>query len=247
MIVSPSSYICYYGPGQLATLARADWVIVQGGHYSTAELAWLAEQGTVTFAYLSLGEERLEIEKHGRVPQPWHIQHNPQWSTYFVDCRHQAWQNHILSEIVPALSAQGFAGLLLDTLDVQEQFPETRPGVKTLIHQLHHHFPHLRLIANRGFSLLPDITSVLSAWLFESFSSYHDGDTCQPWPAQDEPWLQLQAERLRQTGLPLLALDYANPDQPELLTYAHGRARTAGFLPYVTNYALDWLSCQPVT
>jgi hypothetical protein len=32
-----------------------------------------------------------------------------------------------------------------------------------------------------------------------------------------------------------------------LLTYAHGRALTAGFLPYVTNYALDWLSCQPVT
>lgn len=246
MIIPPTSYICYYGPNQLERLGRVDWVIIQAGHYTPADLAWLRQAQTHTFAYLSVGEEPLDGVAGVK---GWHIQTedvvspqqmiNAQWQTAYVDCRHEAWQAHLLEEIIPQLRTQGFAGLFLDTLDVQERFPHTRPGVWQLLRRLRRTFPDLLLIANRGFSLLPEMASLVDALLFESYSSYHQGDSCWPWPVQDHAWLAVQAARLQATGLPVLALDYANPDQPELIKYAHGRARAAGFIPYTTNWTLD--------
>ncbi len=243
-LIPPHSYICYYGPGQLEKLARADWVIVQAGHYTPNDLAWLKAHQTMPFAYLSVGEETAEGGA-----KPWHLRTedsllatNTAWDTHYVDCRSAAWQAHLLEEVVPQLQAHGFAGLLLDTLDVAEKFPTTRPGVLQLLQQLRAHFPHLYFIANRGFSLLDELVPLVDAFLFESFSTYHAGVVCRPWPPQDQAWLTLQAARLWATGLPVLALDYANPGQPELMTYAHGRAQEAHFIPYVTNWSLDWLN-----
>ena len=164
---------------------------------------------------------------------------NEQWRTAYVDCRSEAWQAYLLADVIPALRAQGFQGLFLDTLDVQESFPETRPGVIQLLQRIRLTFPDLYLIANRGFSLLDKMAPLVDALLFESYSSYHQGNVCWPWPIQDHAWLEIQAARLRATGLPILALDYANLDQVALINYAHGRARAAGFIPYVTNWALD--------
>ncbi len=246
MLPPPTSYICYYGPGQLKKLGRVDWAILQAGHYTPADLDWLNARKTLTFAYLSVGEEPMGGQKEGAV---WHLRTadlvapqqiiNEQWRTAYVDCRSEAWQTYLLAEVIPILRAQGFKGLFLDTLDVQESFPETRPGVIQLLQRMRDTFPDLHLIANRGFSVLDEIAPLVDAFLFESYSSYHQGDMCEPWPVEDQAWLTLQAVRLQATGLPILALDYANPDQPELIKYAHGRARAAGFIPYVTNWALD--------
>lgn len=244
LLAPPQTYICYYGPGQLQQIQQADWAILQAGHYTPTDLAQLNAHQTVTFAYLSIGEEPLSVDKS------WHIRTpdlarqlitNHLWQTNYVDCRSPEWQSYLLSQAIPRLQAQGFQGILLDTLDVQEQFPETRPGVIQLLQRLRHTFPNLYLIANRGFSLLDDVAPLLDAILFESYSTYHYGKLCAAWPEKDHAWLALQAARLHTTGLPILALDYANPDQPELAHYAQSRARAAGFIPYVTNWALDSL------
>ena len=72
---------------------------------------------------------------------------------------------------------RGFAGLFLDTIDVQEIFPETRKGAADLVRQIRAQYPSILLAANRGFSLLEETNFCLDAFLFEAFTTHcRDGE-----------------------------------------------------------------------
>jgi polysaccharide biosynthesis protein PelA len=242
-------YAVYYGPGRQSDLAAFDLVILQPAHYRPADIAGLHAQGALPVAYLSLGEEAA-----APTPAPWalldpqtgRIAHNPRWQTTLIDCRSALWREHLLRERIPLLVAQGFAGLFLDTLDVQEAFPQTRPGVVALIRHIHATFPHLLLIANRGFSLLADVTDCLGAVLFEAFTTYHATGNYAVWDESSLTWTAQQAAYARAVcgARPLLALDYAAPHDNALRALAEQRALAQGLLPYVTTWALDWLPAQ---
>ena len=57
MGLNRNSIAFYYGQGQLIRLAAFDRVVLQPGHFGSEDLAWLRQRGTLTLAYLSLGQD----------------------------------------------------------------------------------------------------------------------------------------------------------------------------------------------
>ncbi|MBN1920148.1 MAG: endo alpha-1,4 polygalactosaminidase [Anaerolineae bacterium] len=245
-MIKATRYACYYGMGKLDALAQYDLVIVQAAHYSTAEVTTLRSAGVTVCAYLTLGESReqeIPIEWVVRDPLTGAATQNEGWQTTYLDCRTPGWQAEVLERRVPRLCEQGFDGLLLDTLDVQERFPETRPGVIALVQRIKARFPQLQLIPNRGFSILSAIANVSYALLFEAFSTYATGAGYAAWDKAALAWTEERAResRIYMGEKQVLALDYAEPENLALRAWAQKRAAEHGWLSFVSTHALDWL------
>ena len=239
-------YACYYGAGRLEALRQYDLSILQPKHYSRAEIATLRAAGVTAIAYLSVGEvaaSDFQAAWSLHDPLTGEPAHNSVWRTHYVDCRSPAWQTEILERRIPALCEQGFEGLLLDTLDVQESFAHTRPGVIALLQQIRSCFPTLQLIPNRGFSIIPHIAPLIDALLFEAFSTYYAHGSYGAWDGSARLWTENKAREMRGWlgDKPILALDYAAPEDRALRALAQERAAQQGWLSFVSTYALDWL------
>ncbi len=104
-------------------------------------------------------------------------------------------------------------------------------------------FPDVILLANRGFSILNDTIALFDAVLFEAFSTRHSDGTYAAWEAGELAWTGSMARWLQRLcgDLPILTLDYADPDHRDLRVFAETRARAYGFIPFVTDYRLGWL------
>lgn len=241
-----SRYACYYGTDRLADLAAYDLVILQPSHYTREEVDTLTRQGTRALAYLSLSEEPSPYP-----PAEWRLLDpesgapviNPRWQTVLVDCNSPAWRAHLLQEHIPTILDGGFGGLFLDTLDISERFQALRPGVIQLVSAIRSTFPDLTLIANRGFSILNDTSALFDAVLFEAFSTRHSDGTYAAWEGGELAWTGSVARWLQRLcgNLPILTLDYADPGCHHLRVFAETRARAYGFIPFVTDYRLEWL------
>jgi hypothetical protein len=241
-----SRFACYYGTNALEVLSTFDLAILQGSHYSRDQINWLQSVNTQCIAYLSLGELpaqeaasawRLSDPAGGPTPP------NPHWGTVYLDCRRPAWQDEVLQRRVPEIMQRGFAGLFLDTIDVQDLFPATRPGVVQMVQRLHACFPTLLLAANRGFSVLPQIMPALDAVVFEAFTTHCQNRSYAPWTGPDLLWTEGKAVELRATcgDRAILALDYAAPEDDTLRRLAEQRAAEHGFASFVTTRYVDWL------
>ena len=223
--------------------------ILQPLPYGRTDIERLDNAGTVCFAYLSLGELPVqEARPEWQLIDPTTGQpaRNPLWQTIYLDCRRHAWQDHVLNVSIPAILGRGFPGLFLDTLDVQEIFPETRQSAAALVRRIRASFPSVLLAINRGFSLLPEIESNLDAFLFEAFTTRWRNGAYEAWHGPELSWTEKKAADLKgfSGGRPVLALDYAAPEDTELRHLATERVGSHGFVSFVSTRYLDWL---PVT
>lgn len=243
---TPTNFVCYYGRNHLTELADYGLAILQAEQYQPKELEALRRDGVTVIAYLSLGEVPATASGDRwllRNPETGESYYNAQWKTAAVDCRSEHWHRYLLDERIPDLLGHGATGLFLDTIDIQETHPITRPGVISLMHAIRHQYPDAVLVANRGFAILDTVLSVADAVAFEAFSSHYNGATYSLWRNQDLAWTALMATRLNKTrgNSPVLTIDYAGPDDCHLRRQATDRALKYGFIPYVSTYTLDWL------
>lgn len=212
----------YYGKDKLTLLAGYRRVVLQGAHYDASELAWLRTRGVSPLAYLSLSEDP-------GPPAPWQVgQHNPEWGTSYVDVAHPDWVKNRLAEAEGCL-ARGFAGLFLDTLDIADLYLAARPAMLELLSTVRMSFPSAYLLANRGFSLLPDLGNTVDGLVFEAFSTawQHGNAPCHVLSPEELEVNSRLAHQLRNYNLDLFALDYA--DSAVLAAFARTRAALHGF------------------
>lgn len=223
--------ICfYYGTGRLDDLAGYLRVVLQPGSYQPAELRYLAEQDVQTLAYLSLSEDQ-------GPPAPWQRQErNPDWGGAFVQVGHPLWVAHVVDAAKAAI-ARGFAGLFLDTLNVELTYPEDVPHLLTLVAAVREEAGPAYLLANRGFGMLPRLAEIVDGIVFESFSARWTEQGYAPWPPDVLEFHAQIAEQLLQLELDLYSLDYA--DSPGLTEFAKRRARQFGLQSFVSDRALS--------
>ncbi|TDC72605.1 hypothetical protein E1193_27375 [Micromonospora sp. KC606] len=223
--------ICfYYGDGRMADLAGYLRVVLQPTFYQAAELRHLAEQGVQTLGYLSLSEDQ-------GPPAPWQRrERNPDWGGAFVHVDHPLWVAHVVGAAKAAI-ARGFAGLFLDTLNVELTHPEDVPHLLTLIAAVREEAKPAYLLANRGFGMLPRLAEIVDGIVFESFSARWTADGYAPWPPDVLEFHAQIAEQLLQLELDLYSLDYA--DSPGLTDFAERRARQFGLQSFVSDRALS--------
>ncbi|GAA3474496.1 hypothetical protein [Nonomuraea roseola] len=226
------SPICfYYGDGRLDRLAAYEKVVLQADFYTPDQLAVLKGQGVHTLGYLSLSEDV-------GPPAPWQrAERNPDWGGAFVHVGDPGWVAHVVEQAKAAI-ATGFTGLFLDTLNLEQTFPEDLPHLLALIAAIREEAGPDYLLANRGFALLPRVAELVDGVLFESFSArWVDTETYAPWPDDVLEVHATVAEHLLEYDLDLYALDYA--DTAELADFAHRRAAEYGMLCFVSDRVLS--------
>ncbi|WP_433088265.1 hypothetical protein ACQP1P_20145 [Dactylosporangium sp. CA-052675] len=222
--------VFYYGTGRLAELAAYRRAVLQPEFYRPPELQSLRGAGTDPLAYLSLSEDQ-------GPPAPWQRpQRNPDWGGAFVHVAHPGWQEHVLRQARDAMNA-GFAGLFLDTLNVELTFPEDVAPLLGLVAALRRVAGTGYVLANRGFGMLPHLAEHVDGIVFESFSARWTDDGYAPWPADVLEDHARVAEGLPRHGLDLYALDYA--DTPGLADFARRRAELFGMECVISDRALS--------
>lgn len=228
-MLSKSEISFYYGSDNLEKLASYRTVVLQPEHYSAQELKQLAKNSQ-TYAYISLGEDS---SKSG----PWQLmERNHDWDTAYVDLGSSLWQENILKQAASYFT-QGFQGLFLDTLDAVDKYPEQRNNLLYLISQLKNLAQTKPLIANRGFSLIPELQKYVSAIVFEGFSCIWTSDgKYRSLNSNELVWTNKIARDLQASDLDVYALDYAETEY--LKEFAQKRADMYGFISVISNREL---------
>ncbi len=177
------------------------------------------------FAYVSVGEVNPSRAYASRVKAEWRMGGNAAWGSTVIDQRQSGWRDFFTEQIVAPLWTRGFRGFFLDTLDSYQLAGEhadpaaQRAGLIALIHGLRQRFPGIRLIANRGFELFPevapDVEAVAAESLFRSWDQTRGNYV--PVSAQDREWLLTRLQEIQSRyRLPVISIDYVAPADREL-------------------------------
>ncbi len=219
----------YSSTPDLSRLARADLAVVRDVLPSEA-IRNLERGGTRVIARLPLGEVEAgdpdlpDLRTAGCILGP-----NPGRGSFYVDpgCPH--WQELVLRR-ARALRLKGYAGLLLDRLDVTERFPQTAGGLGALVGRVAREVGGY-LVQNGGLALLDSTAPYLQGVLYEGLSTGYNPSRGLYLYQEGDP-----SRALAYKGrLALLALDYAPADRPALAWRACERARGLGFVGYVAH------------
>lgn len=231
-----ASYAVYYGQDrqELEKLVNFDLAILQPGIPQDI-LALLKANGVRTLAYLSVGEVEPHRDYGQPIPQEWRLGTNPSWGSYFVDANQKGWQN-LMVTLAERYLKEGFDGLFLDTLDTVDLFPQVGPGLVAIVRALRERFPQAILVQNRGFRLLPQTAELVDGVMYENFSSMYSFQENRYVAVEGDPTPVLP---FLKRGLVVLALDYALPEDLEMVRRDYVRAREMGFIPYVSVVHLD--------
>ena len=226
-----------------------DVVVVEPLHVPDPKL--FATDKTALFAYVSLGEVSQERAYLKDIPEAWKLGQNTDWKSIVLDQSRPGWPAFFVEHVIKPLWDAGYRGFFVDTLDSYQRFATSdadkstqEAGMVSVIRELKNRYPQAKLIFNRGFEILPkvhrDVYAVAAESLFQGWDAAQQ--KYRPVPAADREWLLGQLNRVRQEyGLPVLAIDYVSPEQRELARETAAKIRAMGFIPWVTNPALDML------
>jgi len=219
----------------------------------------VAGQGSQICGYLSLGEARSTDPVFDRIPRGVLLEENCTWpGTWRLDVRDPAWRDLVVRDVIPAIAAKRFTGLLLDTLDTPPYLEQVDPvryrGMRQaaidLVRAIRMAYPEMTIILNRGYAILPDVVDVVDAVLAESLLSMPCPDgSGYCWNSASEVALQLAClapAKECASPVPVLSLDYWRPDDAASIRAIYRRQRVLGHHPYVTTPLLHEITPEPV-
>lgn len=246
---SPAAFFYASNP-PLEALAAFGQIVLQPEAVTKDEVEWVQRGGCAAFAYLSIGE-LLPGEGWAREARPeWRLGQNTAWGTWVMDPSRREWRELLLRR-AQALRAKGFAGLFLDTLDsplANATDPAARrvreDALVSLLAELKQRDANVRLLLNRGFELLPRLSTLAAGVVAESLFRTFDPAT-RRYSAASEDGTRWLLARLREAhdryGLPVVVIDYVPPGDVELARETAKRIASLGFVPWVAQPELDTL------
>jgi polysaccharide biosynthesis protein PelA len=237
--------------GTSPTLEGVDWrqaardtqMIVLGGDPQIPPASF--PQDVVRLGYLSVGEADPRRPYWNEVrAAPFLVEPDPAWpENVRVDVRDPRWREVLLGQEIPRLLAQGFDGLMLDTIDTAPyleskdpvRFAGSRQALRELVKAIRARFPGAPVLAN-GIAGLPDVASAVDGFVVEGvFATYDFGrrlyrETTGP----EREWkLARIAEAEAIARRPVFTIDYADVGDVVLARWAESEAAERGFKPYV--------------
>ncbi len=206
------------------------------------------QPNTIVLGYVSMGEV------YGDVPEKTDLEHdnallfkNEKFDSYAVDLTSGRWQETVM-RYVDDVIAQGFDGVMLDTVDSPLYWAETKAPQRSeamkvaalnMIRNIRTKYPDKKIMLNNGFSINARAAKDLDYQLVESFLTHRDDFTGQfRWlPAKDyaDAVAQLHEILARTGNIQVLTLDYWDMDDGEGVKRIYKHQRISGFIPYVTS------------
>ena len=256
----PERFVICYGqdaaPEDFAPYRRA---VLDADHHPP--LAPLKATGIELFGYVSIGEaDEARVYHPEVVASGVLLGANPNWpGARYVDLRKPAWRALLLDRIIPAVLAQGFQGLFLDTLDdaafLENADPVGNRGMieagAATIRAIRARFPSVPLMLNRAYEVAALVPTDLESTLAESMASSYDFKT-RRYHLREGPDLEWGMARIAELRAlnpraGFYSLDYWDPTDQRGIARLYDRERRAGFIPYVSTIDLQKVIREPRT
>ena len=213
--------------------------------------------GTITIGYVTIGEDDdfhkdadwyFDRNKDGKPDK------NGTWNSFYADARSKKWRDFVVNEKAKeVIINKGCDGIFLDTVDTAQLYSESEDGMIKLIKELREKYPKAIIVQNRGFTVIEKTAKYVDGLMYEDFSTHinFDPEEYSKMSDADLNWSKQMAENtlapiMKETGLTVLALDYAKPEQKDLIRFAYSRAKYYNFVPYVATIALDEIFVRKV-
>jgi uncharacterized protein (TIGR01370 family) len=233
-------WLCYYGSSApLSSLSNFDLLVFDSDAHPA--IPPLKQRGKTVVGYLSIGEVNSTRAYFNDVKaQNLVLAENRNWKdSFFIDVRNPLWTKRVIEELVPMILQRGFDGIFLDTVDNAPYLEQTEPqryrgmadAMVLLIKTIRRDYPSIRIIANRGFDILPRIENDIDMVLGESI--------------EESQVRALQELKKRRPAITILTLDYIDPRDRNAVVQAYRRQRANGFIPYVSTRELDRVFEEP--
>ena len=250
-----AAYYAAKAPGQ--SLRDYD-VIVLDSEY-TDGIAELLENRKIVLAYLSVGEISTQRSYFMDAQRgKYLLEENKNWpGSYKVDIRDRRWTERIIQDLIPAALRAGFSGIFLDTLDSAVQLEKGQPakygGMRVaaarLVQTMRYNYPHIKIMVNRAYEILPDIADKIDFVLGESVYTSYDFSSKSyirmPKPKVDEHVSLLRDFKTKYKNLRVMTLDYWDPDDIASIAEIYTLQSQNGFSPYVASIELDQIIPKP--
>jgi uncharacterized protein (TIGR01370 family) len=251
-------WAAFYGQ-HAAAATLADFSVLVFDSDSHPTLAPLNADGKVLLGYLSLGEVASYRSYYPAMrAQGLLLGENDNWKgSFFVDIRDRRWFDRVLDTLVPEILQQGFAGVFLDTLDnashLERVDPRAYRGMSTaaaaLVLAIRARYPHITIMLNRAYELLPAVERHIDYVLGESVYADYDFVTKRyrlvPHALYEQQVRLLHAARQRRPQLQVFTLDYWDPADAAGVARIYAEQRKNGFHPYVSTVELDRVVPEP--
>jgi uncharacterized protein (TIGR01370 family) len=250
------SWVVYYND-QLPSEAFTEYNLLVFDSTYHPPLVALEARDRVILGYISLGE----VEKYR--PHYEKVKHllseeNPNWpGSYYIDQRDSLWPRIVIEELIQDILAQGFDGIIIDTMDnpiyMEDMEPEKYKGMKAaavqMIKAIRMHFPSIKIMLNRAMEILPQVGGDIDYVLGESILTHYDfkEKKCRLTGKKE---YQAQVDRLKQAqtqypNLKVVTLDYWDPKDKKGVQEIYKKQRANGFRPYVATIDLKTLTPEP--
>ena len=233
-------WVCYYGSNApLSKLSKFDLLVFDSDSHPA--IAPLKEREKTVVGYLSIGEVNSTRSYFNEVKaQNLVLSENKNWkNSFFIDVRNPLWTKRVVEQLVPKILHSGFDGVFLDTVDNAPYLEQTEPqryrgmadAMVLLIKTIRQNYPAIKIIANRGFDILPRIENDIDMVLGESIV--------------DSQVRALQELKKRKPTVTVLSLDYVDPKDRSAVIRTYRRQRANGFNPYVSTRELNTVFEEP--
>lgn len=243
------TWVAFYGEYMdEGTLSTYDVVVLDP--MFRGSVTAVSERGARVCAYLSLGEIRMSDPFLAKTSPEALLAENPAWpGTRRVDVRNQSWKDLVIGELIPAIRARGFTGLMFDTLDtppfLEESDPVGNTGMRQaaidLVLAIRAAHPGMMLLMNRGYALLPSVIGNIDGVIAESLltSSERTDDGRYKSNEPENVALQISLLAVAKGRVPIFSLDYWDPSDLDMIRKICESERLLGHHPYVSTRTLD--------
>lgn len=245
-------WVVYYGPDTpLKQFKNFDVIVFESGLHPP--IAPLKAQNKTVLGYISLGladpyhgYADIYEEKHLLLPPDPLLN-----GLKVIDVRKPEWKEYVIGTLIPALLAQGFDGIMMDTLDnvtwPEEQSPRKYSGMQKaaaqMVRDIRQHFPGIKIMMNRGFEILPAVVSSIDMVIAESIYTNIDPVTKQLVVVPEDIYEHyaniLKNAQKQSNNLKVYTIDYWPQDDARGIERIYAAQRHTGFIPYVSTQDLQ--------
>lgn len=248
--MTPERWVVYY-TDKLPASAFDTFDLVVFDSDAHPPLAPLKAQGKTTLGYISLGEAEKYRSYFAKIKKKRLLrQANQMWKGhYIIDVNNPEWDAMVIHDLIPPILAQGFDGIMIDTIDSVTQFEEMRPGAIRLIKAIRTHYPDIDIMLNRGFEILPQVAGDIDMVMAEStYTDWQPGSKKAHLVDKEtyQSYLDILkgAQRIS-TSLKIYTIDYWPLKDVAGVKRIYAWQREQGFVPYVGKLDLQSIHKEP--
>ena len=144
---------------------------------------------------------------------------------FFVDINDESWHNAIINYEIPYIFAlgdsgnetdsyHGYDGLVIDNIDIINDYPEMKTGVYKLIKAISQKYPGLLIVVNRGFDILPLVYPFADGILYENMCYYYNEGAGRYQSKDSLKEKKVLINTVRKKQIPVFVLDHISTNPP---------------------------------